>query len=237
MGINSQFRAAVNAVTERLPAEQKLSPPSSNGPIQDAAPLGPAAGPSMPAEGFEEVLYEDEPAQELSYEATREAIRNLTMPPVPSFNIPPSPPGSPPPNSTKKFANFLKLKKQGVHFNERLASTAALKNPTLFQKLKQHAGISDEEQYATTLPGDLAVPTSFPPWAYADELNKTQGKIRQRKEDQVKKKGRDGIDFVPAAGSGASSRTSTPRGTGQSAAERVLGGLDARASQPQAKKR
>ena len=218
-------------------SESGPSPSASKVNQQDVASLGPAPGPAMPSEGFEEIAYEEEPSQELSYEAEREAIRNLTMPPVPSFEIPPSPPGSPPPNITKKFANFLKLKKQGVHFNERLASTPALKNPTLFQKLKGHAGISDEEQYATTLPENLAVPTSFPPWAYADELNNSQAKNRQRKENEVKKKGRDAIDFVPAAGSGASSRTSTPRGAGQSAAERVFGGLETRPSQAQGRKR
>jgi hypothetical protein len=180
----------------------------------------------MPKDNAFESIYEDAPPQESSYESSREAIRNLTMPPVPNFSIPPSPPGSPPPGSTKKFAHFLKLKKQGVHFNERLQNTPALKNPTLFQKLRQHAGISEEEQYATTLPGDLAVPTSFPPWAYADELNKSQAKIRQKKEDEAKKKPREAIDFVPATGSSASSRTTTPRAGAKSTAERVLLGLD-----------
>ncbi|KIW01354.1 uncharacterized protein PV09_07126 [Verruconis gallopava] len=153
----------------------------------------PTQGPAMPPDEESEFVYE-EPDRELSYDEARAAIRSMTMPPVPNFSIPPSPPGSPPSASTKKFAHFLKLKKQGVHFNERLEKTPALKNPTLFQKLKQHAGISDEEQYATTLPEDLAVPVTFPPWAYADELGKTQANIRQKKDQ----KPRDTIDFVPA---------------------------------------
>ena len=121
-------------------------------------------------------MYDDELSQELSYDTTREALRNLTMPPVPNFDIPPSPPGSPLPKSTKKFANFLKLKKQGTHFNERLSKTPALKNPMLFQKLRQHAGVSDEEQYATTLSEELAVPTSYPPFKQrsADVINDSQ---------------------------------------------------------------
>jgi hypothetical protein len=159
------------------------------------------------------------------------------MPSTPNFNIPPSPPGSPPPDTNKKFANFLKLKKQGVHFNERLANTPALKNPTLLEKLKQHAGVGEEEQYATTLSSNLAVPTSYPPWAYADELNKAQSKLRQKRENDVKRKGRDAVEFVPASASGLSSRTSTPRGTSQSAAERVLGGLDNRPQQAAGRKR
>jgi hypothetical protein len=188
----------------------------------------------MPLEDVSAPDYEDDEPIELSYESTREAIRNLTMPPSPNFNIPPSPPGSPPLGSTKKFAHFLKLKKQGVHFNERLHSTTALKNPTLYQKLKQHARISDEEQYATTIPEDLAVPVSFPPWAYADELNKSQAKIKQKREEEAKKKPREAIDFVPASGSSASSRTTTPRTGAKSTAERVLLGLDkAKTQSPQ----
>jgi hypothetical protein len=181
----------------------------------------------MPPTDLQDDIYSDPPPQDLSPSAQREAIRNLTMPSVPNFSIPPSPPGSPPPTSTKKFANFLKLKKQGIHFNERLASTPALKNPTLFQKLREHAGISEEEQYATTLSDDLAVPTSFPPWAYTDELNKSQIKIREKKEKMRKKEG-GRVEFVSAAGSGASSRTSTPRAGGMSTAEKVLSGLDAK---------
>jgi hypothetical protein len=191
----------------------------------------------MPEDELSAVGYDTEPIIELSYDQTRESIRSMTMPAVPNFNIPPSPPGSPPLSSNKKFANFLKLKKQGIHFNERLASTTALRNPTLFEKLKQHAGVSQEEQYATSLPDDLAVPTTYPPWAYADELNKSQTKLRQKKENDIKRRGRDTVDFVPATASNASSRTSTPRGAGQSAAERVLGVVDSRPQQGISRKR
>jgi hypothetical protein len=151
------------------------------------------------------------------------------MPPNPNFDIPPSPPGSPPAGPTKKFAHFLELKKKGIHFNERLERTTALKNPSLFHTLKTRAGISDEDQYATTLEEDLAVPRTYPPWAYADELYRSQQKILKRREEEGKKRPREAIDFVAATGSAASSRGSTPGGLragAKSAAERVLEGLE-----------
>jgi hypothetical protein len=150
------------------------------------------------------------------------------MPPVPNFDIPPSPPGSPPPATSKKFARFLELKKQGIHFNEKLEKSSALKNPNLLLKLMDFAGIDDKDQYATALPEELAVPTSFPAWAYADQLNKTQQKTLKKREEEQAKKQREAIDFVPATGSGQSSRAATPGGNRvpASAAERVMAGLD-----------
>ena len=194
--------------TDTSNAQLPLPPPGQD----PAPPAGPALGPSMPTEDADEQPEEDLSTPQSPYTSTSEAIRNLTMPPVPNFNIPPSPPGSPPPASTKKFARFLELKKQGVHFNERLEQTTALKNPGLFQKLKEHAGINEEEQYASSLSEDLAVPTSFPPWAYGEELNKSQQKIKHWRELADKGKRREAIDFVPASGSAASSRGATPGG-------------------------
>jgi hypothetical protein len=151
------------------------------------------------------------------------------MPPIPNFDIPPSPPGSPPPTTSKKFARFLELKKQGIHFNEKLERSSALKNPSLLLKLMDFAGIDEKEQYASALPDDLAVPTSFPAWAYADQLNKTQQKVMKKREEEQARKQREAIDFVPAVGSASSSRPATPgglRGAPTSAAERIMAGLD-----------
>jgi hypothetical protein len=151
------------------------------------------------------------------------------MPPVPNFDIPPSPPGSPPPTSTKKFARFLELKKQGIHFNAKLETSSALKNPNLLPKLREFAGIDEKDSLATALSDDLAVPTSFPAWAYADQLNKTQQVIKKKREEKQAQKQREAIDFVPATVSGASSRAVTPgsaRGGASSVAERVMAGLD-----------
>jgi hypothetical protein len=136
------------------------------------------------------------------------------MPPVPNYNLPPSPPGSPPLKSTKKFDRFLELKKQGVHFNAKLAESSALRNPTLFQKLMDFAGLDDESQYATALQDDLAVPTKFPAWAYADQLNRKQEDMAKRKAKE--RKGRP-VEFVRASGAeeAGSSKGGTPLRSGR----------------------
>jgi HCNGP-like protein len=117
------------------------------------------------------------------------------MPPVPNIDIPASPSASPPAASTKKFANFLDLKKKGVHFNAKLSSSSAIRNPGVLPKMMEFAGIDHYDQYASALPNDVAVPTSYPPWAYGEELNKTQQKLMKRKEAEK----RDRIDFVSSS--------------------------------------
>jgi hypothetical protein len=104
------------------------------------------------------------------------------MPPVPNFDIPPSPPGSPPPGSTAKFTHFLELKKQGVSFNDRLEQSSALRNPGLYEKLRKFAGISDQDQYLSALPDELRDAASFPVWAYKDELTKAQQAVNKKKQ-------------------------------------------------------
>jgi hypothetical protein len=70
------------------------------------------------------------------------------------------------------------------------------------------AGISEEEQYASTLPESLSVPTVFPPWAYVEELRASQKRILKAKEQEKSGAPRE---FVPAR-SATTSRTSTPSG-------------------------
>jgi HCNGP-like protein len=144
------------------------------------------------------------------YSATVAGIRNLTMPPVPNFDIPPSPPGSPPQPSTKKFANFLELKKKGVHFNAKLDSSSAIRNPAVLPKLLEFAGIDHYDQYALALPEELSIPTSYPPWAYGEELNKNQQKLLKRREADKSKSVRERIDFVSSV-AGSSSNTGSKR--------------------------
>lgn len=161
-----------------------------------------------------------------SASTTRQTIQNLTMPPYPNFDIPPSPPGSPPATTTKRFDNFLKLKSQGVHFNEKLANSSQLRNPGLFQKLCEFADIDDREQYADALPPDLCLPTAFPPWAYGEQLNKKQADLQKRRDEGKKGARRD---FVPAtASTSGGSRSSTPGRPSKvaklSTAEKVMGG-------------
>ncbi|KAI5200122.1 hypothetical protein E4T39_05834 [Aureobasidium subglaciale] len=211
---------------------QTLSTPTPiHAPAPASAPLGPtlgplagpAAGPSpMPNpnpvadEGGEEGAF----APPSPYTTTRLMVRNLTMPPVPNFKIPPSPPGSPPPDTTTKFARFLDLKNKGTHFNERLYHSSALRNPGLLSKLMDFAGISQEDQYATPW-SQSAVATKFPEWAYGDKLVAAHEKIAKKKELEKAKTPREAVDFVPAKQEAAAStsgrverRTQGRRGLG-----------------------
>ncbi|KAL9006701.1 MAG: hypothetical protein Q9188_000575 [Gyalolechia gomerana] len=171
------------------------------------------------------------------YSANRAATRNLTMPLLPNLDIPPSPPGSPPPGMEEKFERFLQLKKQGVHFNDKLAGSSALKNPMLLQKLMASAGLSESDQYATALPEDLWDPSAFPNHAYKEELARSQQQITKRKEEENLRKQREKVDFVPTADAERSFRgdgtTSMFGGKGNrdSAAERVATSLGEQTSQ------
>ena len=166
------------------------------------------------------------------YTSQRATIRNLTLPSNPNLDIPPSPPGSPAPGADQKFAHFLQLKQQDVHFNAKLASSSALKNPSLLPKLMEFAGVKDQHQYATTLPTHLWDPEGFPEFAYKEELAKSQKEISKRKEEEKAKATREGIEFVSATNSGQSSLGVTPgigvgsKAVRRSAAERVMAGLD-----------
>jgi hypothetical protein len=172
--------------------------------------------------------------------ATRTLVQNLTLPPLPNFDIPPSPPGSPPPGTDAKFAEFLALKARGVHFNEKLARSSALRNPSLLKKLMDFAGLEEHEQYATVLPRELWDPLGWPEGAYKEELARSSEAIRKKKEAERVGRPRE---FVAASGpesasaSGQSSRVGTPgveRGVRASAAERVAAGLDGgRVASPQ----
>ncbi|KAF2134232.1 hypothetical protein P153DRAFT_363210 [Dothidotthia symphoricarpi CBS 119687] len=201
-----------------LPKESQTLAGPVNGPSQ-----GPAAQ-SSPADNA--------PTSDVTpgspYTTNRAMIQNLTLPTAPNFDIPPSPPGSPPQQATKKFAQFLELKKKGQHFNQRLQSSSVLRDPGHLRKLMDFAGISEEDQYASTLPEEVAVPTVFPEWAYAEELKASQRQIFKAREQQKSKAPRASVDFVGATKSGSSSGTGMPAGKAlrQSAAERVMEGTD-----------
>ncbi|KAI9818178.1 MAG: hypothetical protein M1827_000803 [Pycnora praestabilis] len=193
--------------------------------------VGPMVGPS----GLPESAIPKNGAASRSqspYTSTRSMIRDHTLPPIPNLDIPPSPPGSPSASTDAKFAHFLQLKKQGIHFNEKLARSSALKNPSLLQKLMDFAGIDEKAQYASTLPQGIWDPNAFPAWAYKEELAKSQQEVLKWKEEEKAKVLRDALDFVPATKSGDFSRGGTPglsaegRAIKGSAAERVMAGLD-----------
>lgn len=198
----------------------------------DEAPLeGQSVGPVM-ALSTEVLGLETPNAPQSPYSAKRALIRDMTLPPVPNLDIPSSPPGSPRPATDNKFAHFLELKKQGVHFNDKLARSSALKNPGLLQKLMGFAGLEEPDQYTSTLPREVWDPAGFPAWAYKEMLVKSQQEMHKKIEGEKARVQRDAIEFVSATSSAQSSRGGTPaaagvnRGLRVSAAERVMAGLD-----------
>ena len=144
---------------------------------------------------------------------------NLTLPPVPNFDIPDSPPGSPDPDVAAKLAQFAQLKKQGVHFNERLANSTSIKNPNLFTKLIGNFGISGAAQYSTTLPESVWNPSSLPTWAYKEELAKAQVEAQKRRDSERSQSLH--ANFVPI--SAPAENGSREQG---SLSDRVMSGLD-----------
>lgn len=154
----------------------------------------------------------------------RATIRGLTLPTNPNLDIPQSPPGSPTVGADQKFSHFLELKKHGVHFNTKLASSSALKNPSLLPKLMDSAGVGSEWQYTTSIPTELWDPSGFPTWAYKEELAEAQHGLSKKKEEKVMIQ-RESIDFVVAGTPGPPSGSVVPKGTRASAAERIMAGL------------
>lgn len=104
---------------------------------------------------------EAEAASSSPYSAQRSLLQVLTAPPILKMDIPGSPPGTVPDEINEKLLHFLDLKKQDVHFNEKLASSSALKNPSLLQKLMDFAGIEGRANYDTTLSSGNWDPSQF----------------------------------------------------------------------------
>lgn len=188
-------------------------PPTSIGPVlQSAVPLGP----SLPsADAITNALPDPDESQEppaSPYSANRALIHDLTLPSVPNLDIPPSPPGSPPPGANKKIDQFLQLKKKGVHFNSKLEQSTALRNPSLMDKLLDFVGIDEVGQYETTLPKELWDPRGFPEWAFRDKLSKSREKVAKEKEADRTGGGRTAIDFVSSNSSSSGAAAGVPGG-------------------------
>ncbi|KAK2741459.1 hypothetical protein FQN57_005592 [Myotisia sp. PD_48] len=211
------------AVSLNIPTNHALSQPGNAIPPQPGqiAPTteqstNPILGPLPPPEDYTSTSNPSEISSILSIDALR---RDMTLPPFPNLDIPPSPPGSPDPEANKKFAHFLTLKKNGVHFNEKLASSSSLKNPSLLQTLMEHSGFTEQDQYTTSLPSELWDVSKLPPWGFKDELYKNQQEI-SRKIEEEKKPQRDAIEFVPSTSSGGSAKIQS------NTVERVMAGLN-----------
>ncbi|KAJ5944896.1 hypothetical protein N7516_005064 [Penicillium verrucosum] len=162
----------------------------------DSVPEGPVLG---PASIDMAPLSEDKHStsgRSSPFSASRALVQDLTLPPIPNLDIPPSPPGSPNPAANAKFEHFLSLKKQGVHFNSKLASSSSLKNPSLLKKMMEHAGINEQSQYDTSLPADLWNPSNLPNWGFKEELLRTQQDFRKQSEEKKASGQRSSVDFV-----------------------------------------
>ncbi|KAL2215667.1 nucleophile aminohydrolase, partial [Thermoascus aurantiacus ATCC 26904] len=190
-------------------------------------PSGPVVGPFRPQKAASPPREHQLSGQASPFSASRTLIHDLTLPPVPNLDIPPSPPGSPNPTVNKKFVHFLSLKKEGIHFNEKLTRSSSLKNPSLLTKMRQHAGIDDQAQYATSIPPELWDVSALPTWGFKEELLKSQQEIRRKAEEKRAAGQRESIEFVPAEITAGSSRGGTPSSgkAKPSAAERVMAGL------------
>ncbi|EAT88966.1 hypothetical protein SNOG_03761 [Parastagonospora nodorum SN15] len=197
-----------NALPENAPAPLSeptplKRPAAATGPVS-----GPSQGPTVSPPPQDDATNEAPPGS--PYTSNRAIIQNLTLPTVPNFDIPPSPPGSPPQRATKKFAQFLDLKSKSQHFNQRLEGSSVLRDPGHLRRLLDFAGIKEEEQYASALSEDVALPVVFPDWAYAEELKASQKQILKAKEQQKSKAPREAVDFVSATKSATSSGAGTP---------------------------
>ncbi|KAI4087134.1 MAG: hypothetical protein LQ344_007029 [Seirophora lacunosa] len=197
------MRAGLTAQAEAVIHVSKATIAKDNGPQYDAIKTGnlqsTVVGPHGPPSSFIDDQNGDS-APMSPYSANRAAVRNLTMPIMPNFDIPPSPPGSPIPGMEQKFEHFLQLKKQGIHFNEKLARSSALKNPALLQKLMASAGLEENDQYLVALPQTLLDPLGFPEWAYKENLAKSQQQFLNREERSKLRRQRESIEFVAPAG-------------------------------------
>ncbi|KAJ5678599.1 hypothetical protein N7462_006843 [Penicillium macrosclerotiorum] len=161
--------------------------------------LGPSSGPA-PIDSAQATEGPSADGHTSPFSISRALVQDLTLPPVPNLDIPPSPPGSPDPAANAKFEHFLSLKNQGVHFNSKLASSSSLRNPSLLMKMMEHAGIDEQAQYHASLPSELWDITSLPRWGFKDELLKTQQETRWKMEEKKATGQRSSIDFVSGSG-------------------------------------
>ncbi|KAF2644215.1 hypothetical protein P280DRAFT_392952, partial [Massarina eburnea CBS 473.64] len=192
---NTSSKGAIATNIELLKPTTASAPPKS-APIPTLSGNEPSQGPSIPDQAEDDGERDDAPPGS-PYTSTRMAIQNLTLPTVPNWDIPPSPPGSPPQRATKKFTQFLELKKKGQHFNSRLETSSVLRDPNHLRKLYAFAEINEDDQYSSTLSEGLGVPAAWPEWAYGDALNASQKKIKASEPRQP-------ASFVSARSAGES---------------------------------
>ncbi|KAK5084067.1 hypothetical protein LTR70_008059 [Exophiala xenobiotica] len=171
-------------------------------------------GPSMPSDTSATATdaYEEEAEQELPSMSERDQLRYLTQPSHPMASLPPGPTSEADSTVTAKFKRFLELKAKGVHFNQDLAGKSSFKNPTLFASLLERSGLLAESQYASTLPSDMFSIDILPPWAYKEQLLKSQQTLTAELEATRKAQSAAGKRTIEFASAGDSrNQGSTPK--------------------------
>lgn len=133
-------------------------------------------GPSRPDDASATVqdAYEEDAKQEMPSMSEKDLLRYLTQPSHPMASFPPEAASEADPAITARFKRFLELKAKGVHFNEDLAGKSSFKNPTLFASLLERSHLPSRSQYASSVPSEVFSMNLFPPWAYKEELLKSQ---------------------------------------------------------------
>ncbi|RAH72714.1 HCNGP domain-containing protein [Aspergillus aculeatinus CBS 121060] len=191
-GSSSEDEADPNPISTKTKKEtilEHVSMPDSDRPI-----FGPSHESPYDAQKFA-------PNHYMTLSASRSIIHDLTLPPVPNLDIPPSPPSSPDPSADAKFAHFLSLKKQGVHFNEKLSGSASLRNPSLLKAMMNHAGIDNQEQYQASLPSAIWNAPGLPSWGFTEEIRQAQRDIQGTMDERRSVRRREEIPFVAATSS------------------------------------
>ncbi|CEJ86022.1 hypothetical protein VHEMI03985 [[Torrubiella] hemipterigena] len=213
--LHTQGEANTKANTQDIQTSKKThqEPPSQPAPTiplpissQDNEPIGP----SLPSLDNPEPTVQDAQDAPSPYSSNRSLLHDLTLPAVPDFDIPPSPPGSPPPATNKKFEQFLTLKKKGTHFNAKLENSAAMRNPALASKLLAFVGMPDGDpaQYETTLSPELWNPGGFPEEAFRGKLRRARDKLAKEREAERASGNRSTVEFVPAIEAGGTASSS-----------------------------
>ncbi|KAI7419600.1 hypothetical protein KC364_g18326, partial [Hortaea werneckii] len=143
------------------------------------------------------------------YTTTRLHLRTLTMPTVPNFTIPDSPPPAPRNSEeaailsarTKKFERFLTLKQKDVHFHLRLLHSSSLRNPAFLPNLMEFAGLASEDVYASALSEEAGgVPVKWRPECYVENLVE-ESRRWEKKKKMAMGEGKGGggrREFVPS---------------------------------------
>ncbi|PHH61289.1 hypothetical protein CDD81_519 [Ophiocordyceps australis] len=199
------------SATDGHDASCQTSPPCDQPPVATQSQSQPTVpqsvtliGPSLPPPQDDSAPLQDgntDPLEEPQspYSTSRALIHDLTLPAYPDLDIPPSPPGSPPARTTKKFEQFLALKQKGVHFNTKLEESTALRNPGVMDKLLDFVELEGAQQYETTLSHDLWNPSGFPESAHTNKLKKLHEGSKRLKARQRPPGSRTSITFAPAS--------------------------------------